>query len=89
MNGIVVYTEALKPLTAKRVFEVKLKGLPLCMMYDEFSKNINMLTKMGILVKCGNSSYTMKHKNSFIVTKSQGGEPVVTQLNSAMRFTIK
>ena len=88
MSGIVIYTEALKPLTAKRVFEVKLKGVPLCMMYDEFEKNFQMLTKMGVLIQDGNI-YTIKYNKSFVVSKSSGGEPVVTKLARAMRFSVK
>ena len=49
MPGIVVRTEAQKPLTKRRVFETKLKGIPLCITRQDLVYSIMFLVDVGVL----------------------------------------
>lgn len=62
MSGIVVRTEAMKPLTGKRIFETKLKGVRLCMTFDDLLNNLPLLIESNIFKDNGQEQFTVKYK---------------------------
>lgn len=92
MSNIVVYREALKSLTRKRVFEVKLKGAALCMMYDDMLENWPLLLEAEIFKHVQDDNDFVVERKVYIVFPphhtSFDETPKLLKLVSGNRFTI-